>query len=257
MVNKSRSRRKSHQDKGRSRKIRRTARVKKSSIPMKVHQIFYNIGKGELKDIPAFKKGYDADKAYCRKHGIQYKLWSRKQVEALLEKPKNKEYKKLYYDFREDIQRIDFARYMILWNFGGIYIDLDICIIKNKSIKSLFANDYFFVKWHDKSKLPYNAVLGTKPDNPLYKDILDHSRDSFYEKRKDPIYKTWKARFVFQTTGHFMLQRVLKKHKITEFKDVMKIHTKEGKTVCNLPQKNCPDALFEDSSASVWFDGKK
>jgi hypothetical protein len=54
-----------------------------------------------------------------------------------------------------------------------------------------------------------------------------------------------------------MLQRVLKKHKITDFKDVMKINTKEGKTVCNVLSKGCPDAIFEDSSASVWFDGKK
>ena len=227
---------------------KRTARTKKS--PMVVHQIFYNIGKGELKEIPAFYKCYLNNKAYCKKRGIQYKLWSRKMVETLLDKPQNKEYKKVYYDFDEDIQRIDFARYLILWNFGGIYIDLDICIIKSKSIKSLFSEDFFFVRWHD-SHLPYNALLGTKPQTELYKDILDHCRESYYEKRKNKIYKTWKARFIFQTTGHFMLQRVLKQHKITDFKDVMKIHTKEGTVVQG------PNPLFEDSSASVWYEGER
>ena len=219
---------------------------KKKSSSEVIHQIFYNIGKGELKDIPAFNKCYQHDKKYCKKRGIRYKLWSRKQVEALLRKPKNKEYQKVYYDFREDIQRIDFARYLILWNFGGIYIDLDICIIKEKSIKPLFKEDYFFVRWHD-SHLPYNAVLGTKPHNPLYKEILDHCQESYYEKKNQKIYKTWKGRFVFQTTGHFMLQRVLKKNKITDFKDIMMIHTKEGKTVQG------PNPLFEDSSASIWY----
>ena len=187
-----------------------------------IHQIFFNIGKGELREIEPFYKCYKHNKEYCKKNKIQYKLWSRKQVEKLLEKPKNKEFKKLYYDFDQDIMRIDFARYLILWNFGGLYIDLDICIIKEKSIGFLFDKDYFFVKWHnDKRKLPYNAVLGTKKNTDLYKNILDHSKESYYEKRKQSIYKQWKGRFVFQTTGHFMLKRVLKKNKIENYMDIM------------------------------------
>ena len=35
------------------------------------------------------------------------------------------------------------AKYLILWNFGGIYVDLDIEIIAGKSIESLFCEDYF------------------------------------------------------------------------------------------------------------------
>ena len=54
-----------------------------------------------------------------------------------------------------------------------------------------------------------------------------------------------------------MLQRVLKKHKITEFEDIMKINTKQGTIVCKGDKPKCPNALFEDSSASVWYSGKK
>ena len=234
-----------------NKRTKKEPKQKKETKQKKViHQIFYNIGKGELKDIKPFYKCYKHNKEYCKANKIQYKLWSRKQVEKLLDKPQNKEYKKLYYDFDQDIMRIDFGRYLILWNFGGIYIDLDICIIKNKSISHLFDKEHFFVKWNDKSKLPYNAVLGTKKNNPLYKDILDHCKESYYEKRKQDIYKTWKGRFVFQTTGHYMLQRVLKKHKIKDFLNIMKIHTKSGKIVRG------PKPLFEDSNASVWYDGK-
>ena len=167
-------------------------------------------------------------------------------IENLLNKPNNIKFKKIYYDFDEDIMRIDFAKYLILWNIGGIYIDLDICII-GKSISHLFNKDYFFVRWHD-SKLPYNAILGTKSKNSLYLDILTHCKESYYEKRKISIYKQWKGRFVFQTTGHYMLQRVLKKHKITNFLDIVKIHAKDGRIV----QGSNP--LFEDTSSSIWFD---
>ena len=218
----------------------------KNKHKMIVHQIFFNIGKGELHEIPRFYKCHVNNKKKCKKQGIQYKLWSRKMVEREMDKKENLEYRKLYYDFDQDIMRIDFARYLILYRFGGIYIDLDICMM-NKSIKHLFKDPYFFVKWSD-SHLPYNALLGTHKNNPLYKEILDHCKESYYEKRDQPIYKTWKGRFVFQTTGHFMLQRVLRKHKITDFLDILKIFAKDGRVV----QGKNP--LFEDTSASVWYD---
>ena len=219
---------------------------KKNKDKMIVHQIFFNIGKGELNEIPRFYQCYKNNKSKCKKQGIRYKLWSRKMVEDLLDKRENLEYKKLYYDFSQDIMRIDFARYLILYRFGGIYIDLDICMM-NKSIKHLFKLPYFFVRWSD-SHLPYNALLGSQKNNLLYKEILDHCKESYYTKRKQSIYKTWKGRFVFQTTGHFMLQRVLKKNKIKDFLDIVKIHTKDGRIV----QGSNP--LFEDTSASVWYD---
>ena len=117
----------------------------------------------------------------------------------------------------------------------------------DKSIKLLFKLPYFFVRWSD-SRFPYNALLGTKKNNSLYKEILDHCKESYYEKRKQSIYKTWKGRFVFQTTGHFMLQRVLKKHKIKDFLDILKIYAKDGRVVSG---KN---PLFEDTSSSIWYD---
>ena len=221
---------------------------KKIKDKMIVHQIFFNIGKGELNEIPRFYQCYKNNKSKCQKQGIQYKLWSRSMVEDLLNKRENSDYKRLYFDFDQDIMRIDFARYLILYRFGGIYIDLDICMM-NKSIKHLFKLPYFFVKWSD-SHLPYNALLGTHKDNPLYKEILDHCKESYYEKSKQKIYEIWKGRFVFQTTGHFMLQRVLKKHKIKDFLDILKIYTKDGRIVSG---KN---PLFEDTSASVWYDKK-
>tara|TARA_B110000881_G_C18554461_1_gene506026 strand:- start:1128 stop:1640 length:513 start_codon:yes stop_codon:yes gene_type:complete len=169
-------------------------------------------------------------------------------VEKLLEKPENRQFKRIYYEFEQDIMRIDFARYLILYRFGGIYVDLDICML-GKSIKHLFQRDYFFVRWSD-SHLPYNAILGTQKNNPLYREILKHCEESYDEKKKNKIYKTWKGRFVFQTTGHFMLQRVLRKHKIKDFLDIIRIKTKDGRVV----QGSNP--LFEDTSSSVWFDKK-
>jgi mannosyltransferase OCH1-like enzyme len=227
---------------------KRSTKRTKSKSSMTLHQIFYNIGKGELKEIPRFYNCYQNNKKKCLSQGITYKLWTRKMVEKLLEKPENRQFKRIYYEFEQDIMRIDFARYLILYRLGGIYVDLDICML-GKSIKHLFQKNYFFVRWSD-SHLPYNAILGTKKNNPLYLEILKHCEESYDEKKKNKIYKTWKGRFVFQTTGHFMLQRVLRKHKIKDFLDIIRIKTKDGRVV----QGSNP--LFEDTSASVWFDKK-
>ena len=226
-------------------KRKKSSKIKRSKRVYTVHQIFFNIGKGELHDIPRFYKCHLTNKKKCKKYGITYKLWSREKIEKLLEKPKNIRFQKIYNDFDQDIMRIDFAKYLILWNYGGIYVDLDICIM-NKSIRPLFQKDFFFVRWHN-STLPYNAILGTKVNNPLYLDILEHCEESYYEKRKIKIYKQWKGRFVFQTTGHFMLQRVLKKHHIHNFLDIIKIHTKDGTIIQG------PNPFFEDTSESVWY----
>lgn len=214
---------------------------------MDIHQIFFNIGKGELEQIPKFYQCHLHNVKYCKKYKLRYTLWTKEKVLKLLNMPKNKKFKKVFNEFRFDIQRIDFAKYLILWNYGGIYLDLDIYII-DKSIYHLYDLSYFFVRWHKNHRnLPYNAVLGTKKHNNLYHDIMVHSEKSFYEKNKKSIYHTWKGRFVFQTTGHYMLKRVLKKNKITEMLDILKINTKEG--VVN--QGNNP--LFEDYNLSVWY----
>ena len=115
-------------------------RTKKKNKQKKiVHQIFFNIGKGELEEIPRFYQCYQNNKKQCKKQYIQYKLWTRKMVEKLLNKSENRRFKRIYYEFDQDIMRIDFARYLILYRFGGIYLDLDICMM-NKSISHLLSS---------------------------------------------------------------------------------------------------------------------
>ena len=59
---------------------------KKNNHQMIVHQIFYNIGKGELKDIPRFYECYQNNIKKCKNQKITYKLWNRSSVEKLLKK---------------------------------------------------------------------------------------------------------------------------------------------------------------------------
>ena len=62
---------------GTRRKQNKTVK-KKNTSNKTIHQIFYNIGRGELKDIPAFNKCYQHNKKYCKKT-VSLRMYSMKR----------------------------------------------------------------------------------------------------------------------------------------------------------------------------------
>ena len=228
------------------RKSKKTIKREKKQKKL-VHQIYGIFNDGiPLKDISVFYENVQKTKEFCKSKGYQYKMWNLKQCIDLVKKY-YPQYLTLWNDFTLPIQRADFIRYCILHKYGGIYVDCDIHPLR--SLDDLFKKDYFFVTWHDdKKKLPYNAVMGSKPKQKIFLEICEESKNSFYEKLKQKIYQTWKGRFVFQTTGHRMLERVLQKHNMKDkVLDILRVKTKSGKIVSG----NNP--YFEDDNASVWF----
>ena len=216
-------------------------------IPHIIHSIFYDFGEGKtIQDYPRFVECADHNERFAEdnQQTYCYLLWDKKKCDALI-RDRFSEYQNLWDDFVYPIQKVDFIRYCILYTFGGIYLDLDVKIIQNP--ESLLSNPFFFTSWtDDKRQLPYNAIMGAESDLKLFEDILKHCQESFYEKLKVKQYETWKGRFVFQTSGHFMLQRVLKRHKITP-KDLLKVNTKDGKVVSS------QNPYFEDYNISSWY----
>ena len=66
----------------------------------------------------------------CQKHikndvNFTYKLWTDEDVEELIVK-EYPWFTKTFKSYSYDIQRIDVAKYFILYHYGGIYLDLDI-----------------------------------------------------------------------------------------------------------------------------------
>ena len=89
-------------------------------------------------------------------------------------------------------------------------------------------------------------------------NIIIESKRSFYEKSKIEIYKEWKGRFIYQTTGHHMLERAIKKNKINKtkyFHDVLFVinENKKYKDKSHIVGDS-NTALFYDNNASIWYD---
>tara|TARA_R110000824_G_scaffold9011_4_gene40760 strand:- start:5585 stop:6235 length:651 start_codon:yes stop_codon:yes gene_type:complete len=212
-----------------------------------IHQVYGVFDDGVLlEDIPAYHNQVTKTKQYCKTNDIAYKMWDKSKCDDLIQK--YPQYKDFYYDMRLPIQRADFIRYLILYDEGGIYVDCDISPIGDTT--DLFKMTEFFVIWNDDVKrLPYNAVLGTSAKNPLYLDIFNELIKSYNEKVKMDIYTSWVGRFVFQTTGHFMIQRVLKSYPNVNKLDILKI-CRGNKIITG----ECP--IFEDYSESYWYKNR-
>jgi mannosyltransferase OCH1-like enzyme len=224
-------------------------------IPRIIHQIYFDFGSGSYRNIPDYARHHDLTEVFCRDNKIELRFWNEEEVETLIEEH-YPEFFETYHEFPHKIQKVDFAKYIILHKFGGIYLDMDVKPLQ--SLEDLFKRDFFFVRWNsDKNNKPYNAVMGTSMFSPLFYEILLHSCESFEEKKDMPIYKKWFGRFVFQTTGHFMLNRVLKKNKISidNILNIMFIHN-PMKKICEFPGTG-NQSLFSDCNTSAWYKESK
>ena len=218
-----------------------------------VHQVYglfddgKDISEVPSPDNPIFLINTQFTKIICEQNNIEYKMWNKEDCDNLI-KSDFYHFQELWNDFFEPIQQADFIRYCILFKYGGIYIDCDIRPVK--PFDELFEKDFVFVHWaNDKKRLPYNAVMGSKPNNQLFKSIMCECEKSFYEKRNIEVYGEWPGRFIFQTTGHFMLERVMKEEKIDKdkyFLNILKINNK-GKLITG------KDVFFEDDNLSTWY----
>jgi mannosyltransferase OCH1-like enzyme len=212
---------------------------------MMIHQIYGIFDDGiNLDQIHVFKKNVEITKEFCKEHNYDYKMWSLKDCEELIVE-KYPEYIPVWTEFRYPIQKADFIRYLILYEFGGWYVDCDVYPIQDLNLLEGF--DECFTTWNnDIHRKPYNAVIKVVAKNPLMLKIMEEVERRVIEKQSIKQYDSWKGRLVFYTTGHRMLASVVPKSSIH---DLMLIHNEEkGIYVTS------DNPYFYDENASTWWE---
>jgi hypothetical protein len=161
-------------------------------IPKIIHQTW------KSNNLPIiFQKIYDYNKS--TNDNFEYMLWTDDNSGLYIDEFIKKEYPKIYEIYQKielGVQKSDIARLAILHYYGGIYIDLDILLLKN--IENLFDYNldklYFALEpkeqsiflW-EKDNYICNAFFACSPKNILVGKMLDSIVD-IYEKFGDVIF---------------------------------------------------------------------
>lgn len=113
---------------------------------------------------------------------------------------------KYYKGFEYNIMRVDAIRYMWLYVHGGIYMDMDIALVKPLDDLFWYDSEAYLVS-SGNMKVYTNSFMASKPKSHIWLECL---------KEMTKPYSYWmigKHLKVMGTTGPLMLTRVVKKTK--------------------------------------------
>lgn len=183
------------------------------TIPKIIHQIWMQGGK----NIP--DKYYNNIKTIKDNHKRwEYILWDEIKILELIST--KKEWVDIYYKFTYLHQKIDFAKYIILFIYGGIYIDIDVEIVKSfDSLINEFDNaDIIVSKLNINSTESFlatgynesynNGIIISKKNGEIIKKLIDEILKSFY---KSDLHI--KVLYINSTTGPRIFTKVINDNK--------------------------------------------
>jgi mannosyltransferase OCH1-like enzyme len=177
-------------------------------IPKVIHQIWYQ---GE-DDIPEkYKENIKTIKNNHKKWN--YILWTDVKIKSLL---KN-QWLDLYNKYEFMHQKIDFAKYVILYIYGGIYLDMDASSIK--PLDSLIENNDYeliiskincnyleaFLSCYELNCLN-NGVIIASPNSEILKNVIDYCIKNYKCKYLNKIL------CINSTTGPQMFTKIINKY---------------------------------------------
>lgn len=136
-------------------------------IPNIIHQIWIQ----GYDEIPIELKEYHD---ICKKinHNFTHIFWDDNSIQKFLLENFDQCCLDDYLEYSVSAQKADFARYHILYVYGGIYLDIDMLCKKNLSPflnNNLFFTTYIFP---DFFKRYLNGIIGAIPYHPLFKIIF-------------------------------------------------------------------------------------
>jgi len=222
-------------------------------IDKKIHQIYIDFGNGKkLEENELFMRSIETINELMPDY--EHKIWKEGDILDLIER-EIPTFLEFYNELRYAIQRVDVARYIILYLEGGIVMDLD--LIPLKRFDNLLTTNTLFYK--DKLKKDNRSIgmdfIGSIKGYKLWMIVLKDLVRNYREKEKMDIYNSWKARFVLQTTGPYFFNRVLKEKNI-------KITTLDIMCYSSLiqdkfnPEETQSDFYLMNHVSGSWFDAQ-
>jgi mannosyltransferase OCH1-like enzyme len=189
------------------------------NIPKIIHQIWFQ---GESQ-IPPHLKEYR--ETWIKIHtDFEIILWDQVSIEKLLKEYNLSWLSELYYSYDIMIQKIDIAKYFILYKYGGIYVDMDMKCIK--SINAVLNTNHNIILSECHSPIPFrlfygvaghdiftpiinNGIIIIRQKNDLMKIVLEQA----YKNKDSKLDILNRALYIFKTTGPVCLENAIVEYK--------------------------------------------
>lgn len=154
---------------------------------MKICKVMHQIYLQGYKEVPSKLKKYM--EINRKMNDWSYQFWDETKIINLMEKY---HYIETYNEFIYMHQKVDFAKYVILYIYGGIYIDADAYCLQpiNKLIQENINYDLIVSKLNCNSMENYlhcnhaycvnNGIIYARPNNKLLKILIDHIVKNHY-----------------------------------------------------------------------------
>jgi mannosyltransferase OCH1-like enzyme len=175
------------------------------NVPRIIHQIWF--------------QGYENMDSNLKKNHVecktinntfQIKFWDEGKIEKLIKK--YPERYKVYKSLKYMISKIDYAREMILYHYGGIMMDMDVICIKNVEDLLEKFKEYNLILSKTRLMGIANSFHATIPKNIFIKKYIDYIDNKILWANRT-IYEKNKTIFVLYTTGPNILTEFYKKYK--------------------------------------------
>ncbi|UJR11725.1 hypothetical protein I4U23_015906 [Adineta vaga] len=183
----------------------------KQRIPRLIHQTY------KTYDIPPVWNRSVQSIIETNFQDFQYYRWTHEEMRLFVQKYEPKFYRKVYINYKYEMQRIDSFRYVLMYHLGGIYIDMDNG--SNYPLKSVLRTMEALDPYSPYLALfPSEDTFGLQTDflistsnHPLFKQMISNL-DSFNHNylvhhltillSAGPLYATFQERIFKQTNQH-------------------------------------------------------
>jgi len=222
----------------------------KKTVPKIIHKMWLdkkemdNEGPPEGKTNPIYKKYIRSWKKNNPNH--EYMFWNRRKIEHIFNLPVAKPYRDFYFNtLDKHIEKCDFSRYLILYLYGGIYVDLDFeCV---KEMDSIIHDRELGLVWEPmeiaNGTTVANEFMASSPKHPLFLEFMNWIM-KHYSRKKGVIYNTGPSAF-----GKFVSELNLPKESFIDCCYV--IPYLPGKRLC----KQCKGRESDVFSKTFWNQG--
>lgn len=138
-------------------------------IPKIIHRMWLS----KSNEFPSKYNNY-RDRLYSLHSDFEIVNWNKDSVEELINNH-FPQYKQFYHSLPNLIQKCDFSRYLIMYKYGGVYVDLDFNFYKN--ISPLLDREILLVlefEETDNKRKVFNGFFGAIPNHELFINFVNH-----------------------------------------------------------------------------------